>query len=111
MSETADIIGVVEAVKAVQRIKLEHRHEPGPTATFFSEHDVWLYVAVIDSKVCEACRENEKWSDIHGGFKGDHLRSHFPYLEIIDVNTIAANVHPNCRCYLTRKLEHETPQV
>ena len=100
-----DVIAVVEAVKAVQRIQFEHRHEPGRTATFFSVHDVWLYDARADTKVCSACRANEDYSDAHGGFKGDHLRAHFPFLEIMDVGTIAANVHPNCRCLLNRKMD------
>lgn len=103
------ILEVIQAVEAVQkaqrRIEPEHRHRPGETATFFSEHDIWLYVAVMDAKVCEACRRNEDWNDRYGGFRGTHLRAHFPFLEIIDVNTIAANVHPNCRCYLVRLLE------
>ena len=103
MSEMADIINVVEAVKAVQRIQVEHRHEPGPTATFFSVHDVWLYVAVMDTRVCLVCRDHEQT----GEFRGNHLRATFPYLEIIDVGTIEANVHPNCRCYLTRLLEED----
>lgn len=91
-------------MEAVKRIKPEHRHEPGPTATFFSELDVWLYVEVMDAKVCLVCRRNARWSDMYGGFKGDHLRANFPYLEIVDVNTIKANVHPNCRCFLLRKI-------
>lgn len=108
MSETATIIDVVEAVKAVQRIQPEHRHEPGVSATFFSEHDVWLYVEMMDAKVCPICRRNARWSDLYGGFKGNHLRANFPYLEIKDVNTIKTHAHmprdDNCRCFLNRKI-------
>jgi hypothetical protein len=35
-------------------------------------------------------------------FSGDFLRSTFPYLNIVDEDTIEALVHPNCRCYLSR---------
>lgn len=96
---------MVAVQKAKRRIKPGHRHVPGETATFFSVHDVWLYQARSDTKVCPVCRENEIWSNLHGGFRGDHLRAHFPWLEIQDVNTIKANVHPNCRCLLVRKLD------
>ena len=107
MPETADIINVVEVVKAVQRIQPEHRHEPGVPATFFSQHDVWLYDARLDTKVCERCRHYE---DI-GQFLGNHIRLIFPNLKILDVNTIGGSepdggglVHPNCRCFLVRKI-------
>lgn len=95
-----EIINAVKLVEAVQRIKPEHRHEPGPTATFFSEWDVWLFDATLDTKVCNMCRLADQISV----FYGDHLRANFPYLEIVDVNTIKANIHPNCRCFLHRKI-------
>jgi hypothetical protein len=35
-------------------------------------------------------------------FTGLELRAAFPWLEIVDANTIWARVHPNCRCKLWR---------
>lgn len=90
--------------EAKKRITPGVKHVPGEDATFFSVHDVWLYDARLDSKVCPVCRANEDYADAHGGFRGDHLRAHFPYLEIVDVATIKAKVHPNCRCLLLRKM-------
>ena len=96
------LVSVVHAVRAVSALK--RRPEPWrPVVTYFSIHDIWLYQAVADAKVCELCRRYEE----HGEFHGNHLRRNFPYLEILDVNTIAANVHPNCRCYLIRLIEEE----
>ena len=88
-------------MEAVQRIKPEHKHVPGEHATFFSELDVWLFDARLDSKTCPLCRV----ADEIGEFRGNNLRMNFPYLEIIDVGTIKANVHPNCRCYLRRVMQ------
>lgn len=100
------LIQIVKAVKAVRRIERPVAWQPHKPVTFFSVHDVWLYVAVMDSKVCEQCR---KYEDI-GRFRGNHLRATFPYLEIVGTNTIMANVHPNCRCFLFRIIE-KNPQV
>ena len=110
MSETATIIDVVEAVKAVQRIQPEHRHQPGEKTTFYSKHDIWLYDARMDSKVCPKCRYYEEI----GQFLGNHIRLIFPNHKIQDVNTIGGPepdggglVHPNCRCLLVRKIGGE----
>lgn len=73
--------------------------------TFFSEEDVWLYDATLDSKVCVLCRTAE---DIEQ-FRGNNLRMNFPYLEIIDKITIRPKVHPNCRCVLIRLLVKQEP--
>lgn len=101
MPEMAAIIDVVEAVKAVQRIQPEHRGEWN--ATFFSRLDFWTYHAVFDTKLCDRCAAHAKTLV----FAGSDLRGIFPYLEIVDVNTINVNVHPNCRCFLTRKIGGE----
>jgi hypothetical protein len=92
------LIAIVEAVKATRRIKPEHRGEFN--ATFFSRLDFWTYHAVFDTKLCDRCAEHAKTKM----FAGSDLRRIFPNLEIIDVNIIAANVHPNCRCFLMRQL-------
>lgn len=98
---------IVQAVRAVQQVvEGAQKRRLFPTrygVTFFSKHDVWLYHAVMDTKVCLTCRYYEEI----GQFLGNHIRLIFPYLEIIDENTIEVNVHPNCRCYLARKLEAE----
>jgi hypothetical protein len=102
------ITRLVRAVEAVRRIKPEHRHEPGgPRVTFFSEWDVWLFDARLDSKTCPLCRV----ADDIGEFSGNNLRMNFPNLMILDVNTIGGPepdggglVHPNCRCFLHRKI-------
>ena len=107
LCEVARVVHAIETVEGAQKRRLF------PTrygVTFFSIHDVWLYNAVMDSKVCLICRGHEAT----GEFRGNHLRARFPYLVIIDENTIGGPepdggglAHPNCRCYLTRKLELE----
>ena len=96
-------IGAVEAVLAVEKAR---QRKPAEYAhlTFFSDYDSWLYEAVADARVCPECRENEEIEM----FPGSWLRTYFPYLEIEDENTISANCHPNCRCYLTRLIGSHT---
>lgn len=101
------IIKVIQVTKATQRIPQPQRRR----VTYFSENDVWLFQAHSDTKVCPKCRMYEEMEQI----RGNHLRIEFPYLTIIDENTIGGQepdggglVHPNCRCLLVRLLEeHE----
>ncbi len=65
--------------------------------TFFSEWDFWTFNSIVDDRTCFSCNVLDKIM-----FTGLELRLAFPYLEIIDENTILAHVHPNCRCLLTR---------
>jgi len=96
------LIRVVEAVyDARNRIPLAYRG----IYTFFSEYDMWLFESERDPKVCVPCEE------LDGAvFQGTDLRVRFPYLEILNENEVAANLHINCRCKFTRlsqKLEEE----
>jgi len=90
---------VVQAVMAVQ--EAQKRIPPDIKKTFFSRFDVWIYHAVLDNKLCDQCLAFEK----QPRYFGSEIRSLFPYLEIQDENTIKANVHPHCRCFLTRLTE------
>lgn len=87
-----------ELIKAVVSAIIIHeaqkRKPPDIAISFFGEHDLWFYNAVMDDKTCQACKE----LDEVGKFKGAHLRRYFPYLEIETDTRIKANVHPNCRC-------------
>lgn len=91
---------MVKAVEATKRIHPRSIATLGK-ATFYSEQDVWLFQGVLDTKICPVCQTAV---DI-GEFRGNHLRMDFPYHEIVDVDTIDANVHPHCRCTLVRKLD------
>ena len=93
---------------------LKRRPEPQRRAvTYFSIEDVWLFQARSDTKVCPVCLALEDEYE----FPGNHLRGRFPYLQILDMNTIGGSgpggtglVHPNCRCYLVRLLEPEVAE-
>lgn len=87
------LISVVKAVDATKRIPKKYRRQ-----SFFGHYDLWLYVAVYDEKLCEKCEAYAKKQV----FRGTHLRSIFPYLEIHDNDMILANVHLHCRCELLR---------
>ena len=89
----------MDAVKRVRKSEF-----PAGT-TFFSENDLWLFQETLDTRVCELCRTAAQI----GIFRGNNLRVNFPYLEIVDVNTIYPNVHPNCRCVLHRILHGYEP--
>jgi hypothetical protein len=102
------LIELVQVVKATQRI--QNPRELGPSITFFSEKDIWIFQEVVDTKTCETCRRFA----LHGEFHGNHLRLNFPDLVILDSMTIGGPepdggglVHPNCRCFLLRLIEEE----
>lgn len=67
---------------------------------YFSVSDLWIFIPHYDVKLCENCAEFALGVPF---IPGNQLRSIFPWLEIKDENTIAANVHPNCRCELIRE--------
>ena len=94
-------VKLVRLVEAVRRIELPRVKG----VTYYSVHDVWVYQAVMDTRICPTCSVAERIDE----FNGNALRINFPHHKILDVNTIEANVHPNCRCYLIRKIGHEEP--
>ena len=95
MSRTQTVIQVTRAVQAV--IDKSWIPEELSDWSFFSAYDLWHYMGVSDEKLCELCEVNDGMD-----MTGDVLRGKFPYLEIIDKNTIYPNTHPNCRCVLVR---------
>ena len=75
-------------------------------------HDVWLFDARSDTKVCPKCLAYDGQI-----FHGNHLRARFPHLQILDVGTIGGKgpdgtglVHPNCRCQLLRVMSAPVPE-
>lgn len=87
------LIQIVQVVKAVQRKPSEYR-----TVTFFGEYDLWRFVPKFDDKLCPTCLGHAA----NEYFRGKYIRGLFPYLKIVDANTIDVEVHPNCRCFLIR---------
>ena len=67
---------------------------------FFSSEDIWVFIPSWDAKQCDECGEYALGIPF---MAGSQLRSSFPYLDIVDENKINANVHPRCRCVLTRE--------
>ena len=90
------LINVVEAAAVVDA--LQRKPEEYKTQSFFGELDLWKYIPVYDEKLCDKCAEYAATQY----FWGPELRKNFKYLEIVDENTIDANVHINCRCFLAR---------
>jgi len=96
------VMKIIDIVRAVTVVQEAIKRKPlGLDISFFSQYDLWIYHAVLDDRLCLTCLDNEKTPRIFG----NELRAKFPYLEIIDENTINAKVHPNCRCLLTRITE------
>lgn len=89
------LIQIVKVVKAVQRKPSEFQ-----TVSFFGRNDFWDYRAIMDDRICSACKKNERPLP----YIGVHLRAKWPHLEIEDEDTIRVNEHPNCRCVLIRRL-------
>ncbi len=87
--------------EAKTRIPEEFRYR-----TYFSIYDGWLYHFVSDDRLCERCAEFA----VEQLFAGNDIRFRFPYLEVIDTEEIEVNVHPHCRCYLTRMVNVNDPR-
>ena len=98
MSSPREAVEIVMAVQEAQK-RIDRTQYPLST-TFFSKLDHWLYNAV-STGACDTCLFFERMQPADG-YPGDWLRMNFPYLEIVDVDTIYPNVHPNCRCTLSR---------
>lgn len=101
------IIQTIRAVKAVIDKSWIPEALQGK-ATFFSYDDIWQFIPSWDAKQCEECGEFALGIPF---MSGAQLRASFPYLEIEDENTIAANVHHNCRCKLFREGTEEPKEV
>ena len=103
------IHNIVEIVHAVREAKKRIDFPQRPGTTYFSAKDIWLYDARADFKVCDVCLGYQRMSDSMGGFQGNFIRALFPWLTILDENTIGGPgdggdglAHPNCRCRLIR---------
>jgi hypothetical protein len=86
------IVDAIDVLEAFKRIPEEFRG-----FTFFGVDDRWLYLKSGNPNLCENCLGYD--GEV---FYGDSLRVEFPYLRIIDENTINPNVHPHCECLLIR---------
>jgi hypothetical protein len=75
---------------------------------YFSSNVIWQFIPSWDVKQCGECGEYALGIPF---FSGAQIRSIFPYMEVKDENTINANVHPNCRCILSRDVSGEEPVV
>ena len=89
----------VYAVLAVEEARKRITIDAPKAITFFSVNDAWVYTAIMDNRVCDACLQHEFKT-----YRGDELRALFPYLEVVDLEKILPHVHPNCRCELDRVL-------
>lgn len=89
-------LSVVRAVDAWKRKKPEWKAQ-----SFFGIYDVWKYIPIFDKKLCPRCLMHATTTY----FLGKYLRPLFPYLEIIDENSIRPKTHINCRCILLRVID------
>lgn len=113
----SSLIQTVQVVEAVQSVLIADAKSRIPKqlkgiVTFFSEHNLWYFQAILDEKVSKGCNH-------HNGnvFPGTNLRFIWPYLTILNENLIGGPEpggkgleHPNCRCRLHRLLPLELPK-
>lgn len=76
----------------------KHKIPSWKNIVFFGKHTLWHYHEKSDDRLCPECR----FYATKPAYFGDAIRAFFPYLMIMDENTIRVNVHPNCRCILKR---------
>jgi len=95
LQRTREIQMARQQVEALKRVPTD----TPARITYFSVNDEWVFTAVFDNVVCPHCLGFENQT-----FTGNVLRAMFPDLEIVDLETITPNVHPNCRCRLDRSL-------
>ena len=88
---------IVNVVRVVREAK-KRKPSTYKTQSFFGAYDFWQFVPEFDDRRCPDC--TALW-DIQY-FKGTDLRTTFQYMVIQDDDTIRAEVHPHCRCYLFR---------
>lgn len=96
LSQLVEVANVAQAAIVIDAMK--RKPEEYERQSFFGEYDLWHYIPIFDKKLCDRCLMHARTEY----FVGTYLRGLFPYLEIVDANIINANVHPNCRCILTR---------
>ena len=92
-STVEEVVLVIRAVlEAIKRIPPHLRG-----TTFFSADDQWFFIAVGDDRVCDDCAE------LNGGiFDGNYIRYLFPWMRVMDEDTMYPMIHTNCRCILHR---------
>lgn len=86
---------MLSAVQAIDSLK--RKPEYLKPITFFASTDEWLYIESSHPNMCSECHSYN-----HDVYFGSELRGLFPFLEIVDENTIYVHVHPHCECILTR---------
>ena len=88
MMSDVELVGVLEAVRRIPDGISRRR-------PFFTQGTLWFFLATAGA--CPTCQG-------YSGsiFAGDELRSEFPYLNVLDEDTIAPDIHPNCNCTLHR---------
>ena len=69
--------------------------------TFFTSYDYWRFNLI--STVTKPCGKCQYYTGV-GVLTGDLLQGMFPYLKVVDDDEIKCNIHPNCRCFLSRVL-------
>jgi len=90
-----------------QRLTARLNRVIGASYSFFGDDDKWLYFAVGDDRTCEQCMQYE----VGKSFVGAELLAIFPYLDIVDVDWIDVNIHPNCRCHLRRNVSYKGVEI
>lgn len=107
----AELQTIIDVVRAVEETDdyitmLERSRIPSDLKghSFFGEYDVWFYKArmitgapKVKGATCWRCQVLDQMT-----FLGLELRMAFPYLIVIDENTIMAMVHMHCYCILHR---------
>jgi hypothetical protein len=102
LSERNEIVNLTQIIDAIDYAEASRKPAGYDNVTFFGANDEWYYTAYNTNNTCTDCGEMDGQT-----FYGYDLRSQFKYLVIIDENTIAAKVHPNCACVLSRVFKVE----
>ena len=89
-------MGAVRAVEMFEGAK-KRKGDVYGDVTFFSANDEWLFLQSDHPNMCPECSSYDQDT-----YFGNSVRGMFPYLMIIDENSMNPSVHPSCGCILTR---------
>lgn len=75
------------------------------SAFYAQMHSLWVFVTMRDDATCDECDSYD--GELVDVLSDDDLYELFEYGDMVGDGVFKPNVHPNCRCILTKVYEGE----